>query len=145
MTRMRMLGTSALLAVLVGTMSGCGGDSDRPKYREVTGKITAIDPETGVVSMDYNDKHGDLETLSGRLAPNAEIMIDGVTALKEDLKVGDSVTVTGRVEQYDDDRQLVATRVSVTRPDSTSSEATPSPARNSESILPAPPASSVHE
>jgi hypothetical protein len=100
-----------------GLAGGCGQDSERPQYRETpVGRVTAIDKDTGIVSMTYvSDKHGKDVALSGRLAPGAEIVIDGVTARLEDVRVGDRVKVAGRVEKKDGEQQLVALKVEIMR------------------------------
>jgi hypothetical protein len=115
---MRATGTGfgLTLAVVTGLAGGCGKNSDRPAYREVEGRITAINRETEEVSMTtFNEKKGKYMTLTGRLAPDAEIFIDGQTARFEDIRVDDRVRVAGQVEDHDGERRLVANRVAVTR------------------------------
>lgn len=110
------LGLAGMAVVLAGLLNGCGKDSDRPEYREVSGRIVAIDRESEEVSMSYfNKKRGETRTLKGRLAPEAEILIDGATARLEDLRVDDRVRVTGRVEDHNGEPRVVATRVRVMR------------------------------
>ena len=55
--------------------------------------------------------------LTGKLAPDAEILINGSTARLEDVQTEDQVEVTGRVEKRGDEQQLVATKVQITRLD----------------------------
>jgi hypothetical protein len=117
---MRTLSTIGLMASALfaaGLVGGCGKDSQPPEYSETPeGRVTAIDKSTGIVSMTYfSEKHQREVPLSGRLAPAAEIFINGKTARLEDVRVGDRVRVTGRVEKSEGERQLVATKIEITR------------------------------
>ena len=140
MRTLHALGLSVALAVAAGSVVGCGNDSDRPKYREITGRITSIDLKTGVVSMSYhNPKHKREMPLSGRLAPDAEVFINGATARLQDLRVDDHVTVTGRRDKRDGEHPLIATRVHVTREERPSPGASTQPAkRDASSTEPSP-------
>lgn len=116
MTKMHNLGSFVLLAAAGGLLVGCGKDSERPKYRPIEGRITAIDLDTGVVKMKwYNPKKKEEVEISGKLAPNAELLINGETARLQDLHVDDQVRVTGREDEREGIKQLVATQVEVTR------------------------------
>jgi hypothetical protein len=111
-------------------LSGCSKDADTPKYRELKGRVAAIDQASGVVEMYYyNDKQKKEIRLSGKLAPDAEILINGATARLEDVQVDDSVAVTGRVEKHDGERQLVAVKVEVTRSETAETAAATKPAQ----------------
>jgi hypothetical protein len=112
-------------AACVGT-TGCGKDADEVKYHERRGTVSAIDPATGIVEMTWhNPKKNVDQQLVGKLASDAEILIDGVTARLDDVRVGDDVMVTGRVEKHD---QLVATRVEILRKEAPASEPASRPA-----------------
>jgi|GEM_PF-997797 len=98
-------------------LTGCGKDRDAPKYQELTGRVSAIDPSTGAVKMIYySPKHQVEREVEGTLAPNAEILINGKTTRLEDVRVEDLVRVTGRIEKRDGQKSLVATKVEITRP-----------------------------
>ena len=114
MSAMSLVRTWVLVFAAMSVVSGCSKDSDRPKYREVAGRITAIDLKTGEVTMTYyNEKHRAYQPLTGRLAPDAEILINGETARLEELQVDDRVTVTG----FEDKNlgQMLARKVDVRR------------------------------
>ncbi len=117
-----MLKTNALLScvLLAGACSvigGCGDSSDTPEYAYRKGRVTRINTATGVVEMTtYSDRRKRDVPVSGKLAPDAEILINGATARLEDIQIDELVSVTGRIEKHDGDRQLVATKVEVTRP-----------------------------
>jgi len=101
---------------------GCGKDSELPEYDQITGKVSSVDRTSGEVSMSYySEKHRKDIEIHGRLSPEAEIFIDGVTARLDDVKIGDRVKVLGRVEKRDDERNLVALKVEVTRRESPAS------------------------
>lgn len=119
--------TAIVLACL--TVAGCSKDSDEPKYRELKGKVSSIDPTTGQVGMTYyNEKRKTEQALVGKLAPDAEILIDGATATLADVRIDDEVVVTGRVEKRDGEPQLVATQVRIQRREAGTSEAATKPA-----------------
>ena len=107
----------AVLAVmLMGIMAGCSRDADRNKYRTVEGRIISVDAETGVISMSFYAKRQGTEIpISGKLAPEGEVLIDGVTARLEDLQPGDQVSVRGLEEKREGEEQFVATRIEVSR------------------------------
>jgi len=109
----------SLLAVFIFSvcMLGCGKDQDAPKYQELKGRVSSVDQASGVVEMDwYSPKQKKEIKLPGKLAPDAEILINGATARLEDIQIGDLVVVTGREEKHDNKKdRLVATKVEVTR------------------------------
>ncbi len=106
-----------MVAALAVCLGGCKDDNREPKYKVRDGIVSKIDRETGEVEMRvYVEKLQKELEVSGRLAPNAEILINGETARLEQVNVGDKVTVTAREEKDDNDRKLVAVKVEVTRP-----------------------------
>lgn len=112
-----------------GAISGCGKSSEEPQYDRVRGKVSSIHTDTGVVEMLwFSKKRGKEISLKGKLAPGAEILINGRTATLDEILVGDDVTVTGRSVKRDGDRELVATHVEVKRPESPTSGAATQPA-----------------
>jgi hypothetical protein len=118
--RKYLLGLS-LFGILI--LGGCGEDNETPKYRQLDGRVSKIDQATGTVEMNwYNDKMKKEVSITGKLAPDAEILINGMTARLEDVHVDDAVKVTGRIEKAPSgERQVVATKVEVTRPELTPS------------------------
>ena len=115
----------SLLIVLSGLLLATGSCRERdetPKYRKLTGRVTAINLSTGEVEMTtYIAKQKKEIPLKGKLAPDAEILINGSTARLEDVHTDDQVSVEGRLEKHGGEPQLVATKVSVTRGDVASS------------------------
>jgi len=109
----------ALGAVFAACLAvGCGKDSELPEYDQIAGKVASIDKSSGEVSMSYHsEKHDKQMELRGMLSPEAEIFINGVTATLDDVHIGDEVKVLGRVEKKDGDRNWVALKVEITRPD----------------------------
>ena len=117
MKRILIIALAVLLTVPFCLLAGCGKDSEVPKYMKVEGRVVSINLETGAVKMCwYNPKKQREVTREGKLDPNAEILINGVVAQLEDLRVGDRVKVVGRIEKSGDDKQLFATKVSIARP-----------------------------
>lgn len=73
---------------------GCRPEVEERTYRAVTGVATGIDLETGEVSMDWkNAETGTVKRLTGRVTQTTEIMINGVTAPLEEVRVGDRAVV----------------------------------------------------
>jgi outer membrane lipoprotein-sorting protein len=98
------------------TLLGCGKNEDAPTYQELKGRVAAVDQANGIVEMNwFSPKQKKEIMLSGKLAPDAEILINGATARLEDIQVDDKVTVIGREERHDGKRDLVATKVEVIR------------------------------
>ena len=119
-----------LLWALMLSAGGCRDRSETPKYRKLTGRVTLINLATGEVEMStYIPKLKKEIPLKGKLAPDAEIIINGSTARLEDVRVDDQVSVEGRDEKHGEERQLVATKVTVTRGDSGSSAPASEPAK----------------
>lgn len=108
------LGMALLLAGLLA--GGCRKEDDTPKYQVIEGRVKSINTQTQEVEMVwYNERKKQEITLQGKLAPDAEIMINGRTARPEDIMIDERVKVTGREEKRDGLRQLVAVKVEVVR------------------------------
>jgi hypothetical protein len=103
-------------AFAVCLAGGCGEDSELPEYDQISGRVSNIDKASGEVAMSYHsEKHQKDMELRGRLAPEAEIFINGVTARLDDVQVGDQVRVLGRVEKRESERNWVALKVEIDR------------------------------
>ncbi len=100
----------------LATLAGCDDKSDAPKVRHLKGRVVRIDPDSQIVTGSFyiEQQQKELE-LSGKLAPNAEIMINGRTATLQDVRVDDVVEVTGWEEKHGGERKLIAQRVEITR------------------------------
>jgi hypothetical protein len=108
--------------VIAGAMlltSGCRDRDDGPKYHVVKGRVTSINLSSGEVAMKcYIPKQKVERDVTGKLAPEAEILINGSTAQLEDVRVDDQVEVKGYLQKRDDAEPLwVATKVEITRAD----------------------------
>ncbi len=92
-----MTGRRITAILLVGSLipwSGCRQEVEQRKYRAVTGVATGIDLETGEVSMDWkNAETGTVRRFTGRVTQTTEIMINGVTAPLQEVRVGDQAVV----------------------------------------------------
>lgn len=122
--RMFKLGVAAALA-MSALAGGCGKDDNAPKSRVLNGRVTAIDINSGIVEGSfYIEKQKTDIKLSGKLAPNAEIFINGKTAGLEDVLIDDRVKVTGLEERHNGEKKLIATKVEITRP---TTQSAPSP------------------
>jgi hypothetical protein len=122
------LGIAVLLAGLLA--GGCRKEDDTPKYEVIEGRVKSIDTQTQQVSMvAYNERKKKEMTFEGKLAPDAEILINGRTARPEDIMIDEKVKVTGRAEKRDGLLQLIAVKVEVLRAEDTvstqPSESTP--------------------
>ncbi len=121
-------------AVLLGTLLlagmpwGCSREPEGPEYNEIEGTVSGIDGEGSSVRMRwYSPKRNEIIELTGFLAPDAEILIDGRTARLEDVQIEDRVVVVGRQEKRNGERRLVATRVEIRRHEAGASQAAETP------------------
>jgi hypothetical protein len=129
--RVQAVSTFASVVFLVASfvhLNGCGKDKDAEEYYVRSGRVASIDLDTGAVTMWlYSAKKQKEVERSGTLAPNAEILINGRTARLEDVHVDDRIEVTGRIEKTDGEKNLIATRVEVTRPESATTQPSTQP------------------
>lgn len=113
---MRWIVRVLMLVVLAGGMEGCRDRDDTPQTLSRKGRVSMINVATGEVEMlCFNPKKNNEQKIPGKLAPEAEILINGATARLEDVVVDDQVEVSGRVEKTNGNPQFVATKVQVTR------------------------------
>jgi hypothetical protein len=108
-----------VVAVALLSVAGCGDKGDSSKHINAKGRVTGIDLASGQVKMLWYRPKGDRE-ISGTLAPNAEILINGRTVRLEDVQIDDPVEVIGRVENKNN---IVATQVHIKRAVATEPEA----------------------
>ena len=81
--------------------------------------ITFIDPKTRRAEIEFiHPRSGRVTTISGTLAPNGVVTINGQAATVDDLRVGDRASVGG---MFHPDATVVAEWVRVTRPEGASS------------------------
>jgi hypothetical protein len=68
------------------------------KYAIESATIISLDPQTrrGEIAF-VHPKSGSTMTVAGQIAPDCEITINGVPAALQDLRVGDTVAVSGTV------------------------------------------------
>lgn len=105
--------TTAIVAI--STLVGCQNKPSAPKIHLLKGRVTKIDAASGVVTgMFWNKQNKEME-LSGKLAPDAEIMIDGRTATLADVEIGDEVEVEGLEEKQGESSNLIAKKVRIRR------------------------------
>lgn len=112
---------SAWVTVAVGLMllaGGCRKNKEESKAVTRDGVVTAINLDTGVVEMTvFSPKANQDIAISGTLAPDCEILVNGAVATREDVKIGDAVKVTARrIKKSDTEMSFTATKVEVNRP-----------------------------
>ena len=116
-TRTGFLGLLAAAVIFAASAAGCSRDSNKPKYVQRNGRVSAINKNTGEVRMwYYHPKQKKEMEIIGKLDPNVEIFINGAAAKVEDVKIDDNVRVTGRVTGSGTDMQFIAVRVEVEHP-----------------------------
>ena len=101
--------------LMVLAINGCRDKSDAPTTHLLKGRVTKIDAASGIVTGKFWNKKNEEMDLSGKLAPDAEIMIDGRTATLEDVQIGDEVEVEGFEEKQDGEPRMIAKKVRVKR------------------------------
>ena len=118
MNRWPRMMAAAWLGLGLG-LAGCGKNDDEPDYKTLENcEVIKIDLKTGVVTIRFfSKKQADHVERPGKLAPDAEILIDGKTARLSDVRVGDRAMVVGIIVKKDGNKELVATKVEVTRPE----------------------------
>jgi hypothetical protein len=113
MLKLTLCGMTAIVAI--STLAGCQNKPSAPKIHLLKGRVTKIDAASGVVTgMFWNKQNKEME-LSGKLAPDAEIMIDGRTATLADVEIGDELEVEGLEEKQGESSNLIAKKVRIRR------------------------------
>jgi hypothetical protein len=133
----RLIGLKGIALTVVSLLTlagGCSSESTAPKMKKLEGRVVKVDPGSGIVTGQFDIKgQGAPIELSGKLAPDAEILINGVTASLKDVHPDDRVTVIGWEEKRNGERKLIARRVEITRPTgsqpSSQPEFTPPPSK----------------
>lgn len=109
------LGIFAVSTILI---AGCSKKDEKPKYRTLTGRVCSINKETRIVEMWWFEPTRKEEVkIAGILAPEAEILINGIVANLDDVKVDDQVKVTGKQVKEEGKKKLIAVKVEIERPD----------------------------
>lgn len=103
-----------LLMVLLGWSGSCKEGVPERRYRAVSGTATAIDVNTGQVSMLWARSPGHEEQVSGHVTRDTEILINGISAGLQDIREGDRGIAT---VYSDDQRNWFVTRVEIERPE----------------------------
>jgi len=111
---------SCVLFVLIiatgALVSGCGKDKNEVKYRVHEGRVADINQETGVFEgWFYSKKQKQEIKRPGRLDPNVEILINGVIAAVDDVRIDDKVRVEAKEIRRGSEREFIVTKVEVTR------------------------------
>lgn len=109
-----ILCTGALIAGL-SAVGGCRDKPTAPTTHLLRGRVTKIDAASGIVTGTFWNKKNEPIDLSGKLAPDAEIMIDGRTATLDEVQIGDEVEVEGFEEKQGEERRMIAKKVSIKR------------------------------
>jgi hypothetical protein len=107
---------SALGLVALAMPLGCGKEPEQVTYEPIVGRVVDVDKGTGTVRVEfYSLKHQEMRRQEGKLAPDAEILIDGAIGRMEDVRLGEEVRLEGRVERHGDEKRFVAIKVHVDR------------------------------
>ena len=115
-----MLGSSwplsrvVLLTAALLLTAGCGKDRSEHKYAIREGTALEIDAE-GNVSMEFVNDKGIRMTGTGKVAADAEIWINGRQAAVSDVRPGDPIKVTLRIEGKKMNKTFIATKIEVER------------------------------
>lgn len=128
----RMIRISTLITMAAGLVAfgACSHKNAEPEHRTIEGVAESIDTNTNQVAMRwYNPKKQADMKVAGTVTDQTEILINGRVARLEDIKVGEKVSVTGRIMKDSSSPQLIATRIEVTREASSTSAPTTRPAK----------------
>lgn len=121
-----------VFAVLLAATSvaGCSRSEPEPEFRTMKGKTVSVDLTSGRVSMNaWLPNRQEWRKVEGVVTDQTEVFVNGRTVTLDEVKVGDTVEVTGYSQGEGVDRQWVAVKVNVTRTDifATSAPASPPP------------------
>ena len=101
--------------------AGCNNNQPSVEYRELAGTIQKIDLNTGRVTLLFlHEKSGQYREIEGYVLPDTEIMINGRISKLADMKVGEHVSVHGRIETTGKTRRISAVKISVNRDETVS-------------------------
>lgn len=105
-----------LLAAVVAPVALFAADAatrpaDAGPTRTMSGKLTAIDAAGGDLTLAWKHGKASAMELALKLDPKAEVQIDGKPARIADLKVGDTITVTGQAEGTGPDNKFVVRKI----------------------------------
>jgi hypothetical protein len=107
-----------MFLIMATTTQGCRQKVKERKYYAQSGTAKRIDADTGIVAMDWhNHKTNETTSLTGRLTPETEIFINGVSAGAQDVRLGDRVEVIV-YESPEYPGKYIVTRVAVEREES---------------------------
>lgn len=113
-----MLALFTLIVAVSAFVSGCSKDKDKVESHVREGRVAAINKETGVFEgWFYSKKQKQEIKLPGKLDPNVEIMINGVIATVDDVRIDDQVRVEAKEIKRGEEREFIVTKVEVTRPE----------------------------
>ncbi|NLX05493.1 MAG: hypothetical protein GXY33_10145 [Phycisphaerae bacterium] len=102
-------------------ISGCGSGKSKRRYDTRDGVVEAVDPATRRVTMTtFVPKLGRTIKITGQLAEDAEIYIDGKLADLSQIELNDRVRVYG----YKEGDEIMATKVEILRTEGGSEAAT---------------------
>jgi len=94
--------------------AGCKEEDDGPKTHYVQGTIESIDLANGVARVrSYSEKHK--QEMFHEVTENTEVQINGAIAKLTDVKVGENAEGHITVIKEDNQRRLIADRVSIER------------------------------
>lgn len=111
-------GTLVLVVLVLAAMipAGCKEEDDGPKTHYVQGTIESIDLANGVVRVrSYSEKHKQEMFHDVEVTENTEVKINGAIAKLTDVKVGENAEGHITVIKEDNQRRLIADRVSIER------------------------------
>lgn len=111
-----MLGFLLVAAISTLFAAGCAEEDDSPKTLDMPGTIQKIDLKKRTVEvLIYSEKQKAEVPVLIELTDETEVMINGVLARFEDVRVGETAEGTVLVEKRNGERHFVATRVKVER------------------------------
>ncbi|RIK62669.1 MAG: hypothetical protein DCC65_17020 [Planctomycetota bacterium] len=115
----RMVVLCCITLPVIGTVSGCSGDRDKgPKIRTIKGVAKSVDAANNQVSMLFKNDKGMEIVLKGYVQADTEVWINGKIHKLEDVREGDTVSVTGYRDKSSEEPKLIATKIEVTRAES---------------------------
>ncbi|MCH7526101.1 MAG: hypothetical protein IID39_01570 [Planctomycetes bacterium] len=104
------------VVLFVAGVGGCSDHKPSVEYRQLEGTVEKIDLVSGLVTLRYrNPKTNEERKVEGSVTKETEILVNGKLAALKDIRIGEHVSVHGRVERIGKVRRITALKIVVNR------------------------------
>lgn len=104
------------VVLFVTGVGGCSNNNPSVDYRQLEGTVEKIDLVSGRVTLRYrHPKTNEERKVEGAVTKETEILVNGKLAELKDIRVGEHISVHGRVERIGKVRRITALKIVVNR------------------------------